>query len=557
MAPILGEYPHPGFIERWQKLLARLLLTALILISLLSARRHTLTYDEPAHYEYGLQLLGGEAARFDDSKMPFSALNALPGRLAARLAEGDYRYRLEQVATGRVATILFSALAALAVFGWSRSLYGALPALFSLFLYVFDPNLIAHGQLVTTDLYAAGMVLFSAYALWLWTRRRDLKHALLFGVVVGLAQLAKYTCVFLYPLLAAVLLVCDAPELVRYFTRRDRAALRTYFRQLLVLTLVVILAGLLVINAGFLFDRTFTPLGEYDFQSDLFRAAQARLAPLARLPVPLPYPFLQGLDLVRYVEQTGANFSRIYLLGELREGPFPSYYFIAALFKTPLATQAFLLLALGLCIYRLVRLGSPVSVSTIVTNAGYTRAGFLHNEWFLLGPALFFTLYFNFFYRAQIGIRHYLVVFPLLYVFSGGLLSGWGALGRLRRAGIGLLCAGLVLSVLSYFPHYLPYFNELAPDRRYAYKILADSNLDWGQSAWYVQRFLENHPDAHVDPGRPVAGTVLVSPNNLVGITAKPHRFAWLRENFEPAGTIAYSYLIYEIPRESLDDLRR
>ena len=32
--------------------------------------------------------------------------------------------------------------------------------------------------------------------------------------------------------------------------------------------------------------------------------------------------------------------------------------------------------------------------------------------------------------------------------------------------------------------------------------------------------------------------------------------FAWLRENFDPVGTVAYAYLVYEIPREALDRLR-
>lgn len=64
---------------------------------------------------------------------------------------------------------------------------------------------------------------------------------------------------------------------------------------------------------------------------------------------------------------------------------------------------------------------------------------------------------------------------------------------------------------------------------------------------WYLECFLEEHPQAQVDPGRPVAGLVVVGVNNLVGITAKPHRFAWLRENFAPVKTVAYSYMIYSI----------
>jgi hypothetical protein len=34
-----------------------------------------------------------------------------------------------------------------------------------------------------------------------------------------------------------------------------------------------------------------------------------------------------------------------------------------------------------------------------------------------------------------------------------------------------------------------------------------------------------------------------------------PLRFAWLRENFEPLGTVANSYLIYDISQEDVDRL--
>lgn len=105
-----------------KRLLPALLLGCFLLLSLLSMRRHTLTYDEPGHYQYGLQLLNGAAKRFDNSKMPVSALNAQPGWLASRLHEGALRARLERVETGRLATILFSILIAWAVYRWSHSL---------------------------------------------------------------------------------------------------------------------------------------------------------------------------------------------------------------------------------------------------------------------------------------------------------------------------------------------------------------------------------------------------------------------------------------------------
>ena len=37
-------------------------------------------------------------------------------------------------------------------------------------------------------------------------------------------------------------------------------------------------------------------------------------------------------------------------------------------------------------------------------------------------------------------------------------------------------------------------------DGTQAYTVLADSNLDWGQNAWYVERYRDTHPGLIVEP---------------------------------------------------------
>jgi len=100
------------------------------------------------------------------------------------------------------------------------------------------------------------------------------------------------------------------------------------------------------------------------------------------------------------------------------------------------------------------------------------RQNLLKDEIFLLLPVLFYTIYFNFFYNAQLGIRFYLIVFPLLYVFAGNLFINWKELSSRQKMSGYALGAYLLISVLSYFPHYIPYFNEFIWDRRMAYKYL-------------------------------------------------------------------------------------
>lgn len=509
------------------------MLGVLIALCYFGVRNHTLTYDEAEHYKYGTRMLAGNSNRFDDSKMPFSALNALAGTLSGAVdAEAQAR-------RGRLATILFAAGAAYLAFCWSRALYGAIPALFTLFLYTFEPNLLAHSQLVTTDIYAAGMVLATCYAAWRFSRERNGRAALLLALAISVAQLSKYTAIFLYGLIPGLLLIHDLPALGRLARQRAWGALGRYAGGAAGLAALMAVVGILVINAGFLFNRSLTPLGEYAFQSELFQSLQQ--SPwLKGLPAPLPYPYLEGLDLVRFRERSGWGYGKIYLLGELRsEQGFPGYYLVAWLFKVPLAIQVALLLAAW----------------------AYWRRKpgrkFWDDEWFLVGPVLFFGLYFNFFYRAQIGIRYLLVIFPLVLILCANLLSGWAQLRRGQKLGALGLALYLVISVFSYYPHLIPYFNELLIDRKLAYKILADSNLDWGQADGYVRAYMANHPEAILAPEEPVGGVILISPNSLLGISVKPNTYRWLRENFRPSGTIAYSYLVFEVSPEALERIRK
>jgi hypothetical protein len=293
---------------------------------------------------------------------------------------------------------------------------------------------------------------------------------------------------------------------------------------------------LLLINIGFLFNRSFTTFGEYQFRSDLFQQIQKATPALAKLPIPVPHPYLEGLDWVLMREQTGFGYGRIYFLGQLSENKgFPGYYFVAFVLKEPIATQIIIISAL----------------IAYILHKKYAR--FRQNELFLFIPMAFFALYFNFFYNAQIGIRFYLVIFPLLYVFAGSFFEGWQKYTLPQKAASYVLFGYLLVSTFSYYPNFLTYFNEIVWDRKTAYKYLADSNLDWEQGKLYLREYLTEHPQTDYAPLSIKPGTIVVSVNDLVGVTAAPAQYKWLRENFEPDDTIANEYLIYHISAQRFD----
>jgi len=522
---------------RGQNLVALLLILFFFIISMLSIKGKYWTMDEPNHLQYGVNILNGDSNRFDDSKMPVSAWNALPAKIASYLPEGAVKIYLEKKVTARLMTTLFSMLVAWMVFHWSRKLYGFIPALVSLGLYVFDPNIIAHSQLVTTDIYVTGMILFCCYWLWKFANSRKWQDGLIFSVMLGLAQLTKYTAVSLYPLCAILWLGYEWSRWRKNSGSRISPNVKQEAWMYVKYAVVVIAVSVVIINIGFLFNRSFTPLNQYAFRSELFKSIDLSA------PVPTPYPYLEGLDWIMFKERTGVGFGRIYLLGETRQGTgFAGYYIIASLLKVPIAAQIILIAALIFYFADKKR-----------------KQTFWVDEWFLLWLVLFYTVYFNFLYRAQIGIRYYLIVFPLMYVFAGGLFKEWQKFSRAQKGISFALALYLIVSVLSYYPNYLAYFNEIVWDRKMAYKYLADSNLAWGQDYYALKEYRAEHRDVVKAPEiphpLPKTRTFYVPVNQLVGVSYDPATYQWLRENFEPVGMIAPSYLLFQITPEQMQAL--
>ncbi len=525
--------------SRYQNAFGLLLVTCFVLISVLSSAGISVTLDEPLHYHYGLFVLQGNTDRIDDSSMPVSALNAFPTHLAASLPDGALKTVLERYFVARLVTVLFSAAVAYLIFRWARSWYGFPASVVATMLYILDPTVLAHSQLVTTDIFAAGMMTVSLFLLWKFAESSKAGDGLLCACAMGLSQLTKYTALALYPIGLLALILHDWHTIRDGFASMGARSLGRTVLRLIAYSFIALATAVLIVNAGFLFNRTLTPLGNYQFQSTTLRSAQQRYPAVAQLPIPLPYPYVQGLDWVQHTNQTGDRFGNVYLLGQLRSGRgFPGYYFVAFALKEPIATQVLVLAALGA--YGLSK---------------RRRASFLDREVFLVLPILFFTLYLNFFFNAQTGIRYYLAAFPMLFILAGSLFADWRELPfPVQVSGI-VVVACLAISVLSYFPHFIPYFNEFVPDKSQTYKYLSDSNLDWDQSQGDLERFLSQHPDAVYDPTSVQPGLLVVGGSDLVGILTKPQQYAWLRDNFEPVGTIAYTYFVFQVSPEQIDSL--
>lgn len=527
--------------EKSKPAVVRLLVFFLLLFSFffpaLSMRNTSVTYDEPQHYRYGLQLLRDQnAERFDDSKMPLSMVNALPRATALGLQKildlDDPPVFLYRMKTGRFATILVFSLLCFYVYRWSSLMYGWKGGILSLFLCTMSPNLIAHARLITTDIFAAATITVSLYYYWKMYREPGLKSVLKSSFALGLAMIAKYSSVFLVPIL---LLIGGIRAVSSALAGAGKESGGNMIHRITVIggiVLLHILGIFLVINAGFLGNQSGKPLDEYQFQSDFFRGVQSKAGAAAKLPLPLPSPYLQGLDLVKYTD--GHLVNNAVLLGEVKSSPqkFSNYYLITFIYKVPIAAQIL------------------ICWSLLLIMRNWRSGRFLDNELFLLVPIGFLAVYCNFFLTTQIGIRFILPILPLLCILCGRIMSDGT---RQRLLLVAILCGYQAISVFSWFPHYIPYFNELITDRKMAYQIRADSNIDFGQNEWYLAEFKKEHPEALFQPKYPVAGKLVVGVNFLDRVFPATN-YGWLRDNFSPVGHIGYSHLIFDL---SSDDLKK
>jgi hypothetical protein len=536
-------------VVHWRLTIGGALLAALLLIHITSLRHKEITTDEPLHYAYGYRVLHGTPQRasvLDSSTMPFSSIHVMTsGNLAMLASAADIPLQNSwngQIRRGRYATIVLSLLLAFYVLQWSYELYGRNGALLSLGLYVFDPNLLAHGQLVTADLPAALMTTIALYHFWQFLKFGGKRRAFLSAVTLGLSQLAKYSCVYLYPIFLVIAAIyCWSAPAVAGAVAPSWHRLTWGLRRSLIAMAFFAAVSILMINLGFGFNGIGTPLTGYTLKDPVFKRLQ-EMPIIGRIPLPLPVPYVQGLDLVKFEERMGQGWGNIYMAGRLRvnhhDGKlrgFPGYYFYAAFFKVPIATQLIFLMAL---VGYFLRWGQP---------AVWARR---REEVFLLVPILIYSVYFNFFFSAQIGIRHVLLVFALATIFCGRFLAAPES--KLRQYTAVILAVWVAVSTFSYYPQFISYFNEFVPDRKLAYRHLADSNLDWRGDQWYLIEYIRRHPGVIVDPRKPQAGRIAVPVNALVGVNRNPEEYRWLREHFTPVDHIAYSFLVYDVPKEML-----
>ena len=441
----------------------------------------------------------------------------------------------------RWACIPFSCLGAIVCYLWARDLYGRPSGILACAIWCFEPNILAHGSLITPDAHATSLGVAACYTFWRWLISPTWGRALMTGVVLGLAELTKTTLIVFYPLWPLMWLIYRWPD-------RQRLNVRDWTREAVMLAFRM-LVGLYVLNLGYAFEGSFQQLSKFHFVSALFADSEIEAAPLepikgrhpdstphikdfhnrfastwlGGIPVPLPENYLKGIDLQQRDFEAYQHPS--YLRGEWSKQGWWYYYFYAVAIKVPLGLWALGLLVLisrsanylqsrrQRCTMSVTNLDCFDSI--LRQTDGFKRNVSFRDEFVLLLPGILIFAIVSSKTGFSEHMRYVLPSFPYFFVAisqsarwlyiteSPSIASKLRFLSSVKLAlfparlrFIAPVCllvsvCWLITSSLWLYPHSLSYFNELVGGPQNGWKHLLGSNVDWGQGLMRLNRALD------------------------------------------------------------------
>ena len=464
------------------------LLATFAVQALVASRRDSVTIDEFFHLPVGLNALRTGDLRQDPvnahlGRMFYAlpllatppAFKAEPGMNEAQLGYmfveqngSTYQQIYERV---RPMVVLLALALAIVMAKWAFDLYGPGAALSALALFAFSPSLLAHGHLVTVDIAGTLGFFLALYANAKFLEAPSLRRAIWLGVAAGGANLLKLSGAVL------VMMIVPTWAIRMLLQRHDRIPAGQWAKWIAVIGVFALVA----LNAGYAFDGTFGRLADARLAPGGTLAGIAEAAPWLRLP--FPRPFIDGIDVV--LEVGKVNDPSYFLAGELSADGWWYYHLAAFSMKCPLPVLAAILFSLG----------------AWAVGRGRSRL-----DYTFFVPAIVLFAANSAFNSLQIGERHVLAAYPLLFIgaspWLGAALASepWKksvkGLPAIAKAWLPAVAATVVFvwtaaGTIAIGPRYLQYFNEAAGGAERGHRMLIDSNIDWGQDLIRLREYMD------------------------------------------------------------------
>jgi len=423
---------------------------------------------------------------------------------------------------GRCVQVLLTLGIGLLVFLWVRRATGkGWAALVALVLWVFNPNALAHGHLIGSDISVAFAMAGALFTFALLLEKPTIRLAIYCGIATGVALVMKHTAVTLAPMYLL---------LAGLSWKKLKAQPVPLWK----------LAGLVVLAAwGVLMVVYFPrwspapPLPESQANAigvpGWFQSCRALL---------IPADYFKGFALTLGHSKGGHE---NYLCGEWSHAGWWYYYPVTLFLKSPVAFVIMLVLG-AVTFLRNRKSAGPLEVTAWAAATLFLGIAMTSN--------------------VNIGIRHLLPILPLLCVGIGCAIPRMTA--PLATKAIPVLLAWQIIIVALAYPLYLQFFSEALGGARNGYQYLVDSNYDWGQDAKRLKTFLIERGIQHIYLdyfGTQYSIEYLKIPNTRV-TAERAHQikegwlvvsasqlmrpeWSWLRKSHQPINRVGFTLFVY------------
>jgi Dolichyl-phosphate-mannose-protein mannosyltransferase len=509
----------------------------------------SLSNDEPLHIIAGLEAWRYHRfERWNDhpplvfllETLPLLAGNAdIDIQPDARMADA-IRPRPEIVAwEGRSLNVLLGVTLALFLWFTARKYFSEGAANFALALFAFSPSLIANFSITCNDGAVALVTFGTALQLVHWRKNPTWGRTVALAAVLGALLSTKFSTPALFVLALALVLILK-PDRVTWQPREWN------WRQ----ALVILVLSFITVWGVFFFHST-----KVTVRDNMVTASSPNRTKAATGALHVPVNLTIYIPAGEYIEGMGRVANHLknghpsYLLGHIKKsGGWKSYFPIVVALKWPPVVLALFLTALGLMAAKRVRISQDLQLMCVF-------------------PAFYFLV--AIFSKVDLGERHILLVYPFALLCIAAL---WQFAQRYRA--VLILMAVLVVAnafdTLRYAPDYLSYFTPFVNPAT-SYKLISDSNVDWGQGLLALRKYQQQHPNEVIhlayfgtmdpalygiryvplEPNERASGTIVVSATHLSGqLLDDPNGYHWAWQYPETA-ILDHSLHVFKIPEQS------
>jgi len=476
------------------------------------------TLDEPAHLQSGLSMLHHGRFHVYAVNPPATRLiGAIPGYVygfrpieenlahdpasrwefvGGRRLVAQYGEKIMfAITSGRLLLIGVMLFYLFFLHRFVRQVYGSTAANISTSLWCLSPSILGHTGLITPDVFSGLAGVSAVFSFLSWLNDRRFSSAARCGLLSGIAVLTKFTWVPVLPIAFVAI----------YFIHGLCSPGRRQKRHANLVKCCTVAIGLtwLVVNLGYTFEGTFSKFDDCLFVSSTLRGhldidddfpvvmqypeEQIPLNRFAgtwigRMPLLLPKPFLQGID----IQQRDFEFHAMdpsFLYGHWRLSGWKIYYVAAGLVKEP---STYLLMGIASLVFWFSAVLKTIGRKE---EAARIDLEFLRSSSAMLSPAIILFVLVSLHDNFSHHYRYLLPGYYCFFVFIGIVASRKTPSPAFRATTTWLT----LLIVVSVFPGYLSFFNYPAQFVAKKEFYLSDSAIDWGQDllrlrAWSRQR---------------------------------------------------------------------